>query len=521
MVSQTQQFLQEESRQIDLLERGLTSASWDANTTGKDEAYERSTKAGKELTHYFNSRERFEKVNLLLSKTRRVLDRRQLELLRLSYLSSQTDRDLLDRETEMSREIEQAFNLFRAKIGDRVVTDNEVVKILKESADSNEVREAWYASKVQGEKVYKRIVELAKVRNQIARNLGFKNYCDFSMSLNEQSEEEVSRIFQELEEVTRQPFKELKDEVELQIAKKFGLDKKDLKPWHYGDLFFQQGPKLFSVNLDNVYGKTDVLELARRFYRSIGLDVDDILARSDLYEKPGKNQHAFCTAMNREGDVRILENLINDEHWASTTLHELGHAVYQKYIPNSLPFLLKTSAHTFVTEAVAMAFERLIKTPSFIEEYGGVALSEGDRHNLAMQERQRQLVFARWAMAVYSFEKELYSNPDQDLNKKWNEIVKKYQMIDHQEDKPFWASKIHIACYPMYYHNYLLGEVLASQIHASAKARFPEKGLADPSAGQFLVETIFSKGASLRWDALIKQSFGEALNPKYFVSGLA
>ena len=30
---------------------------------------------------------------------------------------------------------------------------------------------------------------------------------------------------------------------------------------------------------------------------------------------------------------------------------------------------------------------------------------------------------------------------------------------------PDWATKIHIALYPCYYHNYLLGELLASQLH--------------------------------------------------------
>ena len=29
-----------------------------------------------------------------------------------------------------------------------------------------------------------------------------------------------------------------------------------------------------------------------------------------------------------------------------------------------------------------------------------------------------------------------------------------------------WASKIHIASYPCYYHNYQLGELLASQLQA-------------------------------------------------------
>ena len=32
-------------------------------------------------------------------------------------------------------------------------------------------------------------------------------------------------------------------------------------------------------------------------------------------------------------------------------------------------------------------------------------------------------------------------------------------------NEPDWATKIHIASYPCYYHNYLLGELLASQLY--------------------------------------------------------
>ena len=37
-------------------------------------------------------------------------------------------------------------------------------------------------------------------------------------------------------------------------------------------------------------------------------------------------------------------------------LHELGHAIYDKYIDQSLPFVLREPAHSFTTEGVAMFF---------------------------------------------------------------------------------------------------------------------------------------------------------------------
>ena len=58
------------------------------------------------------------------------------------------------------------------------------------------------------------------------------------------------------------------------------------------------------------------------------------IRRSDLYEKPGKNPHAFCTDIDREGDVRVLCNIVPGREWLATMLHELGHGVYSsKNIP--------------------------------------------------------------------------------------------------------------------------------------------------------------------------------------------
>ena len=95
-----------------------------------------------------------------------------------------------------------------------------------------------------------------------------------------------------------------------------------------------------------MFANADILALCRKFYAGIGLPIDDVIARSDLYEKPGKSPHAFCTDIDREGDVRVLANIVPNEYWMGTMLHELGHSVYSsKNIPASVPYVLRTEAH--------------------------------------------------------------------------------------------------------------------------------------------------------------------------------
>ena len=51
----------------------------------------------------------------------------------------------------------------------------------------------------------------------------------------------------------------------------------------------------------------------------------------------------------------------------STSLHEFGHAVYDKYNDRNLPWVLREPAHTFTTEAIAMLFGRFASNAAWIK----------------------------------------------------------------------------------------------------------------------------------------------------------
>ena len=302
-----------------------------------------------------------------------------------------------------------------------------------------------------------------------------------------------------------------------------------LMPWHYHDPFFQETPLVYDVDLDSYYEDKDVKELAMSFYAGIGLPVDSIIANSDLYEKEGKNPHAFCTDIDRKGDVRILCNLKNNETWMETMLHELGHAVYDKKHNPEMPYLLRQPAHIFTTEAIAMFFGRLSRNPAWMQQM--LELTDDQRAEIEKVSDKyaqlKQLIFARWAMVMYSFEKQLYENPDQDLNKLWWQTVEKYQFVKCPPNRntPDWAAKIHFTIAPVYYHNYLLGELFASQLHnhlvhkiLKLKSSKNVSYVDQKKVGDFLIKEVFEPGALYHWNMMIKQATGEPLMPKYFVA---
>lgn len=508
-----QEFIENHVALVKPLSKEANIAYFDAITTGKPELYKKAEELQIEIEKIYNDKKGFENIKRFNEqKISNKLLRRQVEHLYRSFLGSQGDIELIKKIIELSTKLENQFNSYRANINGRELTDNEIKDILKSETDNSKLKEAWEASKKQGEIVEKELVELIKLRNKLAVSLGFKNYYYMSLELSEQNPDDIFRIFRKLDKLTKKPFKNLKNEVDEILKRRYNVNK--LMPWHYQDLFFQEGPEIYKVDLDAYYKNQDIMKIAEDFYENLGMSITPVLAKSDLYEKPGKYQHACCIDIDREGDVRIVQNIKDNEKWMGTTLHELGHAAYDLYTDKNVPYLLK-HPYIFATEAIAMYFERNSLDTEFIKKYTSNKTIENEpliKEELKKTLRLTKLVFSRWSQVMLNFEKSIYENPEQDLNKLCWKLVKKYQLINFTREKPDWASKIHIVSSPCYYHNYLLGELFASQLNNRMKT----KSLIGKNVGDFLKNNLFKYGKVLPWKKLVKTATGENLNPEYY-----
>ena len=135
------------------------------------------------------------------------------------------------------------------------------------------------------------------------------------------------------------------------------------------------------------------------------------------------------------------------------------------------------------------------------------------------------LLMARWVLVMTFFERELYANPDREhLDPLWWDLVEELQLLRRPEGRsePDWASKIHLSVAPVYYHNYQVGELIASQLGATLR----EEAFSGSTGGyvgrgelgDFLQDRIFSRGASLHWQELLKEATGSELAIDAFVN---
>jgi peptidyl-dipeptidase A len=506
------------------LYRETALASWNANITGTSEDYAKSEKASFEYAKLFTDSVAFAELKEI-KESKAVQDpilARQLELLYNGYLGGQVDTALIAEQIRMETEISKKYSNFRVNIKGKELSDNEVEDVLRNSTKSIELQAVWEGSKMIGPVVASDIIKLVKHRNTIAQKLGFSNYHEMSLKLSGQEPADVTKIFDELDSLTRNNFAQLKGDIDDYFAKRYKISVSNLRPWHYQNRYFQEAPEIYTVDFDKYYEKQDPVKLASAYYNGINLNVDKILEKSDLYEKPGKNQHAFSTDIDRAGDVRTLDNIRPDSYWMNTILHELGHGVYSFYTDMSLPFTLRDAAHTFTTEAIANMFGRLATNPQWMLDMGIIDSKESEKITDDSRKalRLQMLVFSRWAQVMYRFEKAMYENPDQNLNQLWWDMVEKYQLVKKPADRdmPDWATKIHIALYPCYYHNYLLGELLASQLYnyITTNVTKSQSFVGDKAVGEYLREKVFMPGARYNWNDMIEKATGEKLTAKYY-----
>jgi len=167
---------------------------------------------------------------------------------------------------------------------------------------------------------------------------------------------------------------------------------------------------------------------------------------------------------------------------------------------------------------------RMSKDPEWLMKIAG--LSEPDAKRLSATAfktlRSEMLIFLRWAITLVRFEQKLYRSTGENLNRLWWEYVERFQKITPppNRDQADWASKNHLATAPVYYQNYVLGELMASQLlrYIHREVAKSESYVGNAEVGSYLVEKIFRPGARYDWNTLLKRATGEDLNPQHFVA---
>ena len=154
---------------------------------------------------------------------------------------------------------------------------------------------------------------------------------------------------------------------------------------------------------------------ARASSRAIGFDIRDLLARADLYEKPGKSQHAFCLSVDRGGrHPRAVQRAARTSTgWAPCSTSSGTRSTTSQIDRDAAVPAARAGAH-LTTEAIGDAVRPAVQergvardaTPACPETRRGAAATA-----LARAPRGQLLVQTRWSLVMCHMERALYRDP--------------------------------------------------------------------------------------------------------------
>src|ERR1700710_45230 len=190
--------LDETEQQLAPLERSYCLAEWDAAVGGDETAEDRVVEASLALEDVLSDPDRF----ALLERADAPSDpigARRLTLLRDESRAFQRPRELAERIVRLEASLQTLYSKHRGQVAGKPVSNNDIDTILRESSDRDERRAAWDASKEIGPKAAVQVRELARLRNEAARGLGYRDHFAMALELQELDESWLFGLLDELD----------------------------------------------------------------------------------------------------------------------------------------------------------------------------------------------------------------------------------------------------------------------------------------------------------------------------------
>lgn len=302
--------------------------------------------------------------------------------------------------------------------------------------------------------------QLVKVRTEIAKKLGFKNFVDLGYL-------RMGRVDYTAKHVKnyRKQIAECVLEVDAKLRKKQmkGLGIKNPQSYDYNLMFTSGNP--------TPIGDSDYLvKQAKEMYSDMSIESKQFfnmmldLHLMDLEAKKGKQPGGYCTYFGTYQKPFIFANFNGTQGDVNVLTHEVGHA-FQAYLSKDIkipeyrqPTLEACEIHSMSMEFFAWPY---------MDKFFGKDAEKYKYAHLA-----DAISFLPYGITVDEFQHWVYEHPfatHEERCNKWREIEKMYTPHKVYDDTPnldkgiFWLRQGHIFSTPFYYIDYTLAQVISFQ----------------------------------------------------------
>lgn len=432
-------------------------------------------------------------------------------------------------------------------------TANDIVDALTTETDVRQRLMVWNASKEIGVPLKPGLVELQKLRNQVAREMGYSSYFGLMVADYGMTVPEMMTLLDGLTTDMAPLYTQLSTWANRQLAHRYGqkLPAGPMPAHWYPNRWAQEwGGLVEGADLDPYFKGKDpewIVKTAEAFYVSMGFSPlpESFWQKSDLYPAPLgpdgqptrlKNAHASAWHVDIDDDVRSLMSVQADSEWFFTAHHELGHIYYYKsYTRPEVPPVLREGANRGFHEGIGELISLAAGQVPYLTQLG--ILPKGVKINptqaMLVDALEKTVAFIPWSAGTMShFEYELYEKdlPADQWQARWWAMAEQYQGVAVPDKARLTdptlcdaCTKTHINDDPAGYYDYAIATVIKYQLHEHIALKILKQDphtcnyYGNKEVGAFL-KSILEKGATEDWRKVLRDATGEDLSTRAMVA---
>ncbi len=302
--------------------------------------------------------------------------------------------------------------------------------------------------------------ELVKVRDRMAKKLGYKNFVDMGYARMCRTDYDASMV---------RTFREQVEKFIVPLT--LGLKKKQQERLGVDSLKYYDQPIDYRDGNAKPHGNPDwILSCAKNMYEELSPETGEFFnfmidnEMMDLVTRKGKDTGGYCTFIEKYRTPFIFSNFNGTMGDVEVLTHEAGHA-FQVYSSRyfEIPEYFFPTSEACEIHSMSMEFLTWPWMNCFFKD---------QTNKFKYSHLKGSLIFIPYGVTVDEFQHYIYENPDAspDMRKKaWRDIEKKYlPYIDYDgneflESGGRWQQQRHIYLSPFYYIDYCLAAICAFQ----------------------------------------------------------
>ncbi|WAC74476.1 M2 family metallopeptidase [Roseateles sp. SL47] len=420
---------------------------------------------------------------------------------------------------------------------------DELEKIMAESRDPAQLKDAWVGWHAQSKSYKQDYVRYVALSNKGSRAMGFADTGALWRSGYDMSPAAFSADIERSWRQVQPLYESLHTYVRFKLRQTYGPDVVPATgpiPAHLlGNMWSQSWENIYPLvkpaarpgdyDLSQVLAQRgtsakEMVKYAEGFYTSLGMEaLPETFWERSLLTKPQDREvvcHASAWDIDQQQDVRVKMCIRPTEEDFITIHHELGH-IYYDLAYRRQPTLFRNGANDGFHEAIGDTVALSI-TPDYLKRLGLMKADDrpgDDIDNLLMQ-ALRKVAFLPFAYKVDAWRWQVYAGQvkPQEYDKAWWSLSETYQGISRpapmQADGFDAGAKFHVAA-DVAYARYFVAHLLQFQFQ---RALCREAGYTGPlhscsifgnrKAGE-KYQAMLSLGASKPWPEALKAMTGE------------